>query len=440
MEPQKLSKRNILVVYAGKTAPLRSSLNDHLYSFQRFANQNCYYLNASLRGLPWYFKSIRFDLIVFHTLFLSMRGSRRAFVPLLEKLRELKTWDAVKVAIPQDEFIHSAQLCEFINEFGVNYVFSTAASSEWPKIYDKVDLEKVRVSTVLTGYLSASTIERIGRIASKAGPRDIDVGYRTQRQGPSTGRHGQLKSGLADVFQEKGRRSGLTTDISTRNKDIFLGDSWYSFLLRCKYTIGVEGGTSVLDRTGEIKRKVQAYVSEHPDADFAEVEAACFPNDDGNLSLFAISPRHLEACATRTCQVLVEGDYNGILRAAEHYIELKRDFSNIDAVLDVISRDDQREAITERAHRDIVESGRYSYEAFVRSVIDGPLEGVEERRLRPRLAGAWEWWVYRWARIADRLSWMVAALLSAPRNVLRRLLSEEGFRTLSGWKRRLIRR
>ena len=32
---------------------------------------------------------------------------------------------------------------------------------------------------------------------------------------------------------------------------------------------------------------------------------------DGKLQLHAISPRHIEACATRTCQVLVEGDLMG---------------------------------------------------------------------------------------------------------------------------------
>ena len=56
--------------------------------------------------------------------------------------------------------------------------------------------------------------------------------------------------------------------------------------------------------------------------------------EDGRLQLFAISPRHLEACATRTCQVLVEGEYSGVLRPGEHYIPVRKDLSNLDDVLE----------------------------------------------------------------------------------------------------------
>ena len=92
----------------------------------------------------------------------------------------------------------------------------------------------------------------------------------------------------------------------------------------------------------------------HPQATFEQIEDSCFPADDGALSLFAISPRHLEACATRTCQVLVEGWYNGVLTPGRHYIELKRDFSNIEQVLDDISRDQLRAEITDRTYRTVV--------------------------------------------------------------------------------------
>ena len=108
---------------------------------------------------------------------------------------------------------------------------------------------------------------------------------------------------MADVAAERSDRYGLISDISTRNKDILVQDDWFGFLLHCKYTIGVEGGTSILDPIGAIKEKVEEYLALHPSASFEQVEDACFPGIDGSLSLFAISPRHLEACATKTCQI-----------------------------------------------------------------------------------------------------------------------------------------
>ncbi|HWU15256.1 MAG TPA: hypothetical protein VN157_14740, partial [Caulobacter sp.] len=79
----------------------------------------------------------------------------------------------------------------------------------------------------------------------------------------------------------------------------------------------------------------------------------------------AMSPRHLEAVATRTFQVLVEGDYSGVLEAGVHYQPVRRDLSDIDAALDC-SRDPRRaQAMVDRAHAEIVASGRYSWRTAV---------------------------------------------------------------------------
>ena len=77
----------------------------------------------------------------------------------------------------------------------------------------------------------------------------------------------------------------------------------------------------------------------------------------------------MESCATRTCQILVEGDYNGILKAGEHYLELKKDFSNFEEILDTIKQDDLRIQIVDRAYRDVVQSGLYSYRNFVETIL-----------------------------------------------------------------------
>ena len=145
-------------------------------------------------------------------------------------------------------------------------------------------------------------------------------------------------------------------------------------------------------------------MSQHPQASFSEVEAACFPGLDGLLSLFAISPRHLEACATKTCQVLIEGEYNGVLTAGKHYIELKRDFNNLDQVLDLIEKDALRNEIAEKAYREVVQSGLCTYRSFVRFILERSLRGVAPRDVSPVKVLA-EWMVWRWTRLADAISW-----------------------------------
>jgi hypothetical protein len=371
---------NILVVYSNHAYPIRATIEDHLYSFRRYLNHRCHYLNLAVGTVPSYILRAHFDLVVYHTTFLSSRWSPALFAEQREKAAPLKRLGGVRAALPQDEFIHTDLLCDFINDFGVDVVFSVAPESEWPKIYPTVDRRRVRFRTVLTGYLDDRTVRRVRRLAGEVAERDIDVGYRSWHAAPWLGRHGLLKVSIVDLFRRAAPEAGLKLDLSTDEKDTFLGDDWYRFLLRCKYTIGVEGGASILDRDGAIKRRTEQYLAARPGASFEEVEAACFPGLDGSFNLVALSPRHLEACLTKTGQVLVEGGYNGALRAGRHYVELKRDFSNIEAVLDAMKDDDLRKRMVETAYRDVVESGQYSYRNFVAFILQESLAGRARER------------------------------------------------------------
>jgi hypothetical protein len=405
MEQKRL---NILIVYVMNKYPMRATLWDQLYCFRRYSDHNCFYLNLSVRRAGWYLKTIKFDLIIFGTLFLANRMAAEWFEPALNKARALKSLNAVKVVFPQDEHAYTEPLSEFIREFDIDCVFSVAPESEWPLIYESTDRTKTKLFSVLTGYLDDQTIARVKLLGKDVKSRDIDLGYRTWRAIPSLGRHGFLRQQIAELFQDQAPARGLITDISTRREDTLWGDAWYKFLLRCKYTMSVEGGASVLDRDGAIQRKTEAYLEQHPRATFAEVEEACFPGLDGKLHYAAISPRHLEACATRTCQILVEGKYNDVLVAGRHYIELKRDFSNLDQVLDAMRQDHLRHEINECAYREIVDSGRYTYRSYVDSVLRQSVpEYGAESVARPFI---WNSLVYQWMRLSDFLSWVQIAL------------------------------
>lgn len=371
--------RNLLICYYGEY-PTRTTILDHLYSFQRYSGHRCFYWDSSVQSLPRHFHQFPFDLIIFHTSFLSARWDLPIYRGIVEKSRPLANHPAVKIALPQDEFFCPSAVCDFINEFGINHVFSVAPPSEWKKIYRTVDFTKVNFHPALTGYLDRHTLARIERAAKKIHQRDLQIGYRARRTEPWLGRHGFLKGELADVFEREALARGIKVDISTRPKATLHGDAWYEFLLRCKYTIGVEGGASILDWDGSIRENASNFLSHHPRATFDDIQTACFPGKEGSLSLFAISPRHLEACATRTCQILVEGEYNGILQPGKHYIELKRDFSNLDEVFSQMQDDDLREKITENAYRDVVESGQYFYESFVSQVLTTSLQNHHNQK------------------------------------------------------------
>jgi len=417
---------NILIVYYHRYSfPMRQSIKDHLYSFNNyFKKAYFFYLNAAF-PLPFYIFYINFDLIIFHTTFLSrLKWSPLPYEKHIKKYKKLTKLKAPKVIIPQDEFIRSDVICNFIKDFDIKVVFTTSDKKEIEKIYPEIDKTKVKFVQVLTGYLDEYTIAKVKKMLRRYNKRPIDIGYRVTKVPFSLGKHGYEKEKIAHLFQKYGKKFGLKVDISTDEKDIFLGFDWYRFLLKCKYTIGVEGGSSILDFDGSIRKKVQKYLQEHPKANFKEVQKECLADVEGNLNLFAISPRHLEACMTKTCQILVEGNYNGILIPWRHYIPLKRDYSNIKEVIELVKKDLKRNEIVEQAYKDIVESGKYTYKEFVNKVIFTSLEDTL-RNQKSTLSDIIFYILYILNKVREFVLWKLILIESVVIVVLEKLLGSK---------------
>lgn len=409
----------ILVLYYSVRPRLRANLADHLYAFRRYSGRRCVYINLAVRSIPAWVDRIGVDLVIFQTLLLSTRWDPPTFRRLRPRLAPIRRLACRKVAQPQDEFIYTDQLVEFLREFEVDHVLACAPESEWRTIYGSLLDGPTTFQHVLTGYLDPATVERIGQMASSA-PRRNDIGYRASRPSPSLGRHAQLKPRIGEVFAEAAPAAGLRADISMREQDTLSGDDWYRFLLDCRWTVGVEGGASLLDRDGTLRARTRAFLEQHPNASFEEVEAACFPGLDGAFKLFAISPRHLEACATRTAQALIKGAYNGILEAGVHYLPVESDFSNLDEVLRDMSNGEIRARLTERAHADIVGSDRFTYPTFVRELLASlPRTSPVRTGAGARALAAWDDWL-------DGPSWSVVWARARLRRAIRSMLSRMG--------------
>jgi hypothetical protein len=360
----------VVVAYCALNWPWRKTIEDHLYSFRRYGNRDFLYVNLAVPWLANAYLPLRFDAVIWHTTFLGwVRWTPPAQrIGVMKRARRLAERAQSQLALPQDEFLGTDQVAEVIREFGIDHVFSVAPESEWPLIYEGVDRDRVSFSRVLTGYLDEATVARVDAIVASGEKRGIDIGYRTGPPKPFLGRQAMLKTEIAEVVRERAEALGLRVDITTRPEDTLLGDDWYRWLARCRWTIGVEGGASVLDRDGSVLACTERLQAERPGIEFEELEAACFPGQDGRLDLRALSPRHLEACATRTAQILVEGDYNGVLEPERHYVPLRRDFSNLDDVLAVVASEAERERVAAAAHRDVVASGRWTFRRLVEEV------------------------------------------------------------------------
>lgn len=370
----------VLVIYHRQRYPWLTTYLQSLHSLRKYSDNECLYFNAARPRLPKYLRSFEPDLVVFHYTALLQREVPVEWERILRLIAPVKTFTCPKVLIAQDEQVRMDLLNAFLKDFDVTTVFTPTPPSMIARVYAETDFERVAFHPILTGYLDEASIRRTER-RSRQLSRPIDVGYRSWYSRPFYGSHGQLKRKIGYLFRDKAPAYGLKIDISDDLKDAFFGDSWFDFLLSCKYTIGVEGGCSVFDWDGSIAECTRQYGANHPDATYADFEAACFPGLDGEFDYFLMSPRHLEAAMTRTCQILIEGEYAGALRAGEHYIALQRDFGNIEEVLQLMKNDTVRGEMVERAYRDVVASGEYVYGAFVRRLFETAIPAAEAARV-----------------------------------------------------------
>lgn len=340
-----------------------------MMAWGRYSGENVYYYNAMLGRIPPQLLARKFDLIVFHALFMSEKWTDETWARAMRAISPLRTYDAYKIAMPQDEYIHSKSVCEFIDDFAIDHLFTLAPENNLETLYGRVK-KPFRTTRIFPGYLESALFRKIDNALSKGLERTIDIGYRAWGAPEWVGRHGLLKTQIADAFNASPAAQKLRLNVSTSPQDTIMGDAWYDWLAQCRYVLGVEGGSSLHDPDGRLRDITEAYKKANPDASFEQIEQACFPGLDGKLLHYAISPRHLEAAATRTGQILVRGEYNGVLHADRHYIPVEPDFSNIPEVVEKAADETLRKQMVERAYEEIVRPGLYTWRSHIGAVMD----------------------------------------------------------------------
>jgi hypothetical protein len=318
-----------------------------------------HYFNVAL-GIPRTIRESRFDAIVLHTTLLCAR-----WFPQFAAIRDQLTWladvNTLKIALPQDEYDHSAILDVWLADLKVDVVGTNFDPEHRTTLYPRL-AQSARFLKCLTGYIDAATASAIAPRLHPPAERPLDIVYRANHLPYWFGHHGQLKHEVAIRVSEAAAVVGLKTDISTSPGDTIQSSQWYDFLASGRATIGCESGSSAIDRRGELRAAIQRLLAARPGLSFEEVSAQLPPGWD-SYRFFAIGPRHLEAIITRTCQILVEGEYDGILRPNEHYLPLRRDFGNLTDLMAMVRDDNLLERITGRAYEDVYLSGRVTYAA-----------------------------------------------------------------------------
>jgi hypothetical protein len=319
---------NILVLHSmgdPSLAPVFLSKNLYLLR-QHFPQHNYVYHDASL-NLPSYISDSAWDAIILDVTFLTARWAGEDF--FLARLKDysfVANSSAFKIALPQDEYDCNILLDNWMCDWKVDVVYSVISSS-WDVLYPRYSKQ----GTILlgyTGYIDESLIDRQSKAFLE---RSIDIGYRAKKLPPYFGRTGEVKWRIGELVDQQATELGFRTDIKLGDAATLFGDAWLEFLGNSRFTLGANSGSSLLDPTGVIQRSVRRYLRRFPEATFGEVEASVFPGQDG-VELTAISPRVFEAALLGSAQILVRGDYSGVVLPNIHFIPIAADASDFDEV------------------------------------------------------------------------------------------------------------
>jgi hypothetical protein len=298
-------------------------------------------------------------------------------------IEQMKTFRGIKMLAAQDEYENTDKLKSGMLDIGYDVFFTNASGDMIERLYPRKEFTKTEFITVLTGYVPEAFASRAN--APRLRDRPIHIGYRCRQLPAYYGRLGFEKFEIGRRVREACVARGIPHDIEWTDDKRLYGDAWYDFIGSCRANLGSETGSNVFDFDGALRAKYEELSVARGDAvPFEEFRAYTDPIE-ARYDIGQVSPRIFEAAAMRTPLILFSGKYLGIIKPDEHYIELKKDFSNIDAVLTRLDDLDALERMAERAYDRLVGSGEFSYRRFAGLVEEAIRRKATERgiTLRP---------------------------------------------------------
>jgi len=368
----------ILLLYHHPLRRNAATIMEHVEAFERNSRFAVWKVNTEI-GFPKNLAKLRFPIVILHYSLWAGMGYHldEEYLAYLDASRS-----SYLVAFYQDEHHYCRKRFDFINDFGIRCIYTLLEPPYVPLVYGKYTKAE-EVVYHIPGYVSRELIAKAERFRRPYERRKFDVGYRGRELAIYMGRGAREKGEIAREFQRRSRGTGLALDLGTKETRRLYGDDWYRFIGNCRGFLGVEAGVSVFDLEDVVRTEYERLMRAGKNRDFGDFERRLLPQWEDNVYYRTISPRHFEAAAFRTCQILYEGRYSEILEPMRHYIPLKKDFSNFGEVLERFRDRETRERILDVAYEDLIRSGRYSYERFIGEFDDrmlrmGFTSGVEE--------------------------------------------------------------
>lgn len=350
----------LLIVYAASQT-YTATVFEHLDAFRKYSEIECNYINIDD------FNKGSIDLMAFDAVIVHY-SVRLPFGQLHKSAIEiLQVYAGLKILFIQDEYDHTELSKQTIGEVGFNIVYSVVPEHSLEKIYPKKEFPNTKFISCFTGYVPDSLASEAG-LHIKPSKRQLKVAYRGRPLPVWYGKLGQEKIQIGQRVRDYCQMRGISCDIAWDESARIYGEDWYKFISAAKSMLGSESGSNVFDWNGSLRQEILQYCQKNPTASQTDIYRELVERRETEGLMNQISPRIFEMAAAETVMILFEGEYSGVLKPGVHYIPLKKDFSNLDDVFKTLSDDRIVDDMAERTFNDIIRSGQYSYNNFIKSV------------------------------------------------------------------------
>jgi hypothetical protein len=355
--------KNVLVLYNGQSM-FTPTVQDYLESFRRYSRNNIHFLHVDFHTEPA-FAFAGYDVVIV------TYSCRLCYLENMSPSvrRAVADFRGLKVAFVQDEYQETNKLRAGLLELGVGLVFTCVPESKISWVYPPQMFPGVRFKRVLTGYVPGRLAKLPRQRLPKSENRPNFIGYRGRYLGHCWGDLSFVKTEIGRQFKRACERRGIPHDIAWVEEARIYQDGWFSFITSCRTTLGTPSGCNTFDWDGSLEREYRTLIKAQPEMSYEEYRPRIAHKEE-EIDMGQVSPRIFEAAALGTTLVLLEGSYSGVVTPGEDCIIVRKDFSNIESVLDQISDADNVSRLAENAHRNIIASGRWSYERFIAQVDD----------------------------------------------------------------------
>lgn len=274
-------------------------------------------------------------IVLLHSVFSNQQNLRRLAFLSLSMCR------VPKIFFIGNEYKLMPEKIRFCKQLDISLLVTQSSDERVHELY------KSALACEVTCIPNTGVDISVFRPVRRVDERLIDIGYRGYPAPWYLGNN--EKTEIAEYFVSNAQRLKLTVDISLDMGQRFNAKGYAGFLNRCRAQLGTEAGGDYFELTDKLRGQVNTYVDSNPDVSWPEVKRLFFENYGPSVPMRIISGRQVEAAACKTVQVLFEGHYNGYLLPDLHYIPLRKDFSNVDEVLEKLADREYCYKITENA-------------------------------------------------------------------------------------------